>query len=143
MITQQNLSDFRLVKITYDHTLKEHELFEKTVDDEAAETIMKAHRHASARIRRRNNLVDWIWATVDELQAVEDVLKENSIRYKLVDHTLTYYKTPEKLTALRNEVDDLLEKYVTTDFVLDRIGLVGIENITKLEKKHIEKESKR
>lgn len=143
MITAQNLSEFRLVKITYEHTLKEYELFEKTIDDEDAQTIMSAHKHTSTRIRRRNNIVDWIWTKKEELIGLESVLKKNSVRYKLVDHTETYYKNPEKLAALRNEIDEIIEKYLTTDFVLDRIGLVGIENITKLEKIHIEKESKR
>jgi len=143
MITPETLADFRLVKITYDHTLKEYELFEKTVSDEDAKDIMSAHRHVSTRIRRRNNLVDWIWATQSEIETLVSVLESNSIRFKLTDHTLTYYRTPEKLTTLRNEIDDFLTSTLTVDFVLDRIALVGIESITKLEKKHIENESRR
>lgn len=143
MITPQELSDFRLVKITYDHTLRDFNLFEKVVDDEEAEKIMAAHRHASVRIRRRNNLVDWIWAKNEDLEGLEDILVSHSMRYKLTDHTKTYYSSPEKLTALRNEVDDFIERCLTTDFVLDRIGIVGIDNISRIERNHIENESKR
>lgn len=143
MITPETLSDFRLVKITYDHTLKEYELFERSVSDEDADEIMSAHRHVSTRIRRRNNIVDWIWANHSEIESLVRVLESNSMRYKLTDHTLTYYRSPEKLTTLRNEIDDFLTKFLNVDFVLDRIALVGIESITKLEKKHIENESSR
>ena len=142
-ITTENLSDYRLVKITYEHTLKQFELFERTLDDGDMENIRQAHRYISTRVRKRNTLMDWIWAPSGSIETLTETLDTNSIRYKLIDHTLTYYRTPEKLSALRNEIDTEISKVLTTDFVLDRIGMVGIENITKLERKHIEKESKK
>lgn len=142
-ITPQNLSDFRLAKITYEHTLKEYELFERNVDDDDLSTILKAHRFTSTRIRKRNHLMDWIWAPEKDIQSLLETLERHSVRHKFTDHTSTYYNSPEKLSALRTEVDALLSEILTADFVLDRIGIVGIENITKLERKHLEKESKK
>ena len=142
-ISPEELSKFRLVKITYEHTLKEYELFERLLDDEESETGMAAHAHASAVVRKRNKLMDWIWAPADTIDDLVDILERYSMRHKITEHTSTYYRSPEKLSALRTEIDQWISRQISQDFVLDRISLVGIENITKLEKIYIENESKK
>lgn len=142
-ISPEELTKFRLVKITYEHTLKEYELFERLLDDEESETMMAAHAYTSAIVRKRNKLMDWIWAPADTIDALIDILDRYSMRHKVTEHTSTYYRSPEKLSALRTEIDQWVVSQLTQDFVLDRISLVGIENITKVEKIYIENESKK
>lgn len=139
----EKLEKYRLVKIKYEQSIKDYEMFERLLDDDDREILMAPHRNVSSRIRKRNNLVDWIWAPLEQIESLTELLDENEIIYKLVDHTSTYYKNPEKLSSLRREVDKFMEEIINTDFILDRIGRVGIENISKYEKKYIEKESKK
>jgi|LauGreDrversion4_2_1035121.scaffolds.fasta_scaffold194303_3 hypothetical protein len=141
-ITPEELGEYRLVKITYDHTIKDYETFERRLDDEDMRKILTTHRHCSVRIRKRNKLIDWIWSTEREIGELLELLDRNEIRHKLVDNTIMYYREPEKLAALRNEIDDFLSTSVNVDFILDRITLLGIDNITKFERKILEKESK-
>lgn len=138
-ITPDKLTEFRLVKITYDHTPKDFDLFEKTMSDEDAATIMSAHRHASVRVRKRNKMMDWIWAPEGDIESLLETLEGHSMRFKLTDHTQTYYASPEKLSALRSEVDEFIARHADVDFVLDRIGLIGIENISKIEREILSK----
>ena len=124
-ITPEILTDYRLVKITYDHTIKEFERFEMRLDDEERETILKTLSHLNNRIRKRNNILD-----------------QYELRYKITDHTTTYYRSPEKLSVLREEIDNFLSNFIDSDFVLDRICKLGIENISKYEIRYIENISK-
>jgi len=140
-ITPKKLEEFRVVKITYEHTIKELEKFEMRLEDEERETINSVYRKISCSIRKRNNLVDWFWATLDEIDSITDILDEHQVRYKVTDHTTTYYRSPEKLSTLREDIDKFMSEIVDTDFVLDRISSIGIENISKFEKKYIEKQA--
>lgn len=141
-LTPEGLGEYRLTKITYNHTLKELELFISSFDPETKAFLKPAKHRIHTSIRRRNMLVDWIWAPIEEIENYLQTLDEREIRYKTTDHTTTYYRTPEKLSALRKEVDEFIGERIDTDFILDRIGLVGIENISKIEKYILEKESK-
>lgn len=141
-LTPENLGKYRLVKVTYDHSIKELAIIEESMPPADRKLLQTNQSQINLRIRRRNLLVDWIWAIQDDISAYEVCLKTNEVRHKIVDHTTTYYRNPEKLAALRNEVDDFITNNADTDFILDRIGLIGIENISKLEKEILEKESK-
>lgn len=141
-ITPEILTDYRLVKITYDHTIKEFERFEMRLEDEERATILKTLSHLNNRIRKRNNIVDWIWAPIDDIDELIDILDQYELRYKITDHTTTYYRSPEKLSVLREEIDNFLSNFVDSDFVLDRICNLGIENISKYEIRYIENISK-
>lgn len=141
-LTPEELGKYRLVKVTYDHTLKELSIIEDAMSPTDRKLLQTNQHQINLRIRRRNLLVDWFWANTHEIETYENWLVENEVRHKLVDHTTAYYRNPEKLTALRNEIDTFITKNVDTDFILDRIGLIGIENISKLEKEILEKESK-
>lgn len=140
--TPTELSNFRLVKIKYDHSTKEMQIFESNLNDTDIDSVEQACRHAHLKLRKRNNVVDWIWTSIEDLESLIETLERHKIRFRLTDHTTTYYRSPEKLSALREEVDELLSKFVDSDYVLDRIGMVGIENISKYEKAILEKESK-
>lgn len=143
MKTAEELGQYALVKITYDHTIKEYERFERSLEDEEMDALLEPHRSISVRLRKRNKLVDWIWATRDSIKALTDTLETHSVRYKLTDNTKTYYSEPHKLSALRSEIDEFFHDNACTDTVLDRIALVGIDNISKAERQILEKESKR
>ena len=143
MKTAEELGDYALVKITYDHTIKEYERFERSLDDEEMEYLLRPHRCISARLRKRNKLVDWIWATRESIKGLTDTLERHSVRHKVTDNTKTYYTEPHRISALRSEVDEFFAENANADTVLDRIALVGIENISKAERHILEKESKR
>jgi hypothetical protein len=141
-LTPEDLGKYRLVKVTYDHTLKDLAIIEESMPAADRRLLQTNQRQINLRIRRRNLLVDWFWADAAEIESYESYLRSNEVRHRLVDHTTTYYRNPEKLAALRNEIDTFITIHADTDFILDRIGLIGIENISKLEKEILEKESK-
>lgn len=137
------ISDFRLIKIKYDHTIKEFDHMTDIFTSEEIEWATQISNNTiNHTIKKRNNIVDWIWINKDDLDKVTFILNKYEIRYKLTDHTDNYLYNPEKVTVLREELDKWMESFVTVDFILDRIGEVGIEKISKFEKRFLEKESK-
>lgn len=137
------ISDFRLIKIKYDHTIKEFESMTEPFTLEDIECATKISNNTiNHTIKKRNNIVDWIWLPKSDMDKIISILDKYEVRYKMTDHTDTYLYNPEKVTVLREELDKWFETFITVDFILDRIGEVGIEKISKFEKKFLEKESK-
>ena len=138
-----NISDFKLIKIKYDLTIKE---FDNMTDEFTSDEIDLAknisNNTINHTIKKRNNIVDWVWLTSSDMDKIISILDKYEIRYKITDHTDTYLYNPEKVTVLREELDKWMQSFVTVDFILDRINLVGYEKISKFEKKYLEKESK-
>jgi hypothetical protein len=138
-----NISDFKLIKIKYDLTIKE---FDSMTDEFTSEEIDWAknisNNTINHTIKKRNNIVDWVWLPTSEMDKMISILDKYEIRYKITDHTDTYLYNPEKVTVLREELDKWMQSFVTVDFILDRINLVGYEKISKFEKKFLENESK-
>ncbi len=133
------VSDYRLIKIKYDQTLKEFEANLSKLTGAEMDFLKKLTiENINTSVHRRNNIVDWIWLTQKELHRVEKILSRHEIRHRITDHTKTYYHQPEKLTTLRKEIDEWMQKFLDMDLILDRIGEVGLENITKIEKKYLQ-----
>ena len=138
-----NISDFRLIKIKYDHTIKEFDSMTDTfTSDEIDWAINISNNTINHTIKKRNNIVDWIWLSKSDMDKTISILDKYEVRYKITDHTDTYLYNPEKVTVLREELDKWMATFITVDFILERIYEVGIEKISKFEKKFLEKESK-
>lgn len=138
-----NISDFRLVKFKYDHTIKEYDNMCDLFTPEELEWVYNINDNCiNHTIKKRNNIADWIWINEKDLDKAIAILDKYEIRYKITDHTDNYLYNPEKVPVLREELDKWMESFVTVDFILDRINLVGIEKISKFEKKFLEKQSK-
>lgn len=138
-----NISDFRLVKFKYDHTIKEYDNMCDLFTPEELEWVYNINdNHINHTIKKRNNIADWIWINQKDLDKAIAILDKYEIRYKITDHTDNYLYNPEKVPVLREELDKWMESFLTVDFILDRINLVGIEKISKFEKKFLEKKSK-
>ena len=138
-----NISDFRLVKFKYDHTIKEYDNMCDLFTPEELEWVYNINENCiSHTIKKRNNIADWIWINEKDLEKAIAILDKYEIRYKITNHTDNYLYNPEKVPVLREELDKWMESFVTVDFILDRINLVGIEKISKFEKKFLEKKSK-
>lgn len=137
------ISDFRLIKIKYDITIKEFDSMTNSFTQEEIEWATKISNDTiNHTIKKRNNIVEWAWLTKPDMDKMISILDKYEIRYKVTDHTDTYLYNPEKVTVLREELDKWMESFVTVDFILERIYEVGIEKISKFEKKYLEKESK-
>jgi hypothetical protein len=137
------ISDFRLIKIRYDITIKEFDSMTDSFTQEEIEWATKISNDTiNHTIKKRNNIVEWVWLTTPDMDKMISILDKYEIRHKVTDHTDTYLYNPEKVTVLREELDKWMESFVTVDFILERIYEVGIEKISKFEKKYLEKESK-
>ena len=138
-----NISDFRLIKFKYDLTVKEYDNMCDLFTPEELEWVYNINDNCiNHTIKKRNNIADWIWINEKDLEKAIAILDKYEIRYKITDHTDNYLYNPEKVPVLREELDKWMESFVTVDFILDRINLVGIEKISKFEKKFLEKKSK-
>lgn len=138
-----NISDFRLIKFKYDITVKEYDNMCDLFTPKELEWVFTINDNCiSHTIKKRNNIADWIWINEKDLEKAIAILDKYEIRYKITDHTDNYLYSPEKVPVLREELDKWMESFVTVDFILDRINLVGIEKISKFEKKFLEKQSK-
>ena len=132
------ISDYRLIKICYDQNLKDFESSMLKLTKEEFECVSKiAEENINLTIRKRNIIVDWIWITKKDLDSTISIMEKYGMRCKTIDHTETYYLYPEKLPVLRKELDEWMSKFLDIDLILDRIGEVGIDKITKLEKKFL------
>lgn len=132
------ISDYRLIKISYDQNLRDFETSLMKLTREEFEFITKiTEENINITIRKRNNIVDWIWITEDDLKRIMSIMEKYGIRHKIIDHTETYRLYPEKITVLRKELDEWMTQFLDIDLILDRIGEVGIDRITKLEKKFL------
>ena len=138
-----NISDFRLIKFKYDHSIKEYDNMSNLFTPEEYFFLLNIIDNCiSHTIKKRNNIADWIWINEKDLEKAISILDKYEIRYKMTDHTDNYLYNPEKVPVLREELDKWMESFITVDFILDRINLVGIEKISKFEKKFLEKQSK-
>jgi hypothetical protein len=132
------IAQYRLAKITYIYNIKEFNKIKEFLYKQDSNFIEKLFTdNISISIHRRNSIVDWIWLKEENLNKLLSILDNNDIRYNLVNHTETYLYTPEKLSTLREEIDKKILEFINIDFVLDRITEVGLENISKLEKKFL------
>ena len=134
------ISDYRLIKICYDQNLRDFETSLLKLTKEEFEFITKiTEENINITIRKRNNIVDWIWITEGDQERIISIMEKYGIRHKIIDHTETYHTHPEKITVLRNELDKWMVQFLDIDLILDRISEVGIDKITKLEKKFLQK----
>jgi len=132
------LSEYKLVKIKYTQSIKQFNSLFNSIDESDINWIkILLDEVISTSTHKRNNIADWLWIKGVDLDRYIEILNKYNFNYKLIDQTETYYKTPEKLASLRNEIDNHLNTYLDIDFILDRISEVGIDNITKLEKKFL------
>jgi hypothetical protein len=141
-ITVEELGEYRLTKITYGHGGKEHKEFEEGMNFETIIAFTALYSNLCTKIRRRNIVADWVWAPNVTIENLLNVLDNQGIRYKITDHTDTYYTSPEKISALREEIDQWMEKNIDFDTVLDRIAAVGVDGISRTEKRILDKKSK-
>ncbi len=142
-IRPEDLSEYRLVRIKYDHTKKEYEAFPEKLDNEDLEFVASLDTSCpNETILKKTSVSDWVWCTSKELDRMVEIMEKHTIRYKITDHTKEYYKSPEKVSTLRERVDEWMAERIDADFVLDRISCVGLENISKFERKILEKQSK-
>jgi hypothetical protein len=141
-ITAEELGEYRLVKITYEHDGKKHKEFEESMNFDTIVAFTSLYSNTHTKVRRRNIVADWIWAPDKNVNTTLIALDNQSIRYKVTDHTDTYYTTPEKISTLREEIDQWMEKNIDSDIVLDRIALVGVDGISRAERRIIDKKSK-
>jgi hypothetical protein len=142
-IRPEELSEYRLVRIKYDHTKKEYESFPDLLDKEDLEFVASLDTsRPNETIAKKSSVSDWVWCTSKELERMVEIMDKHTIRYKITDHTSEYYKSPEKVSTLRERVDEWMAERIDADFVLDRISCVGLENISKFERKILEKQSK-
>ena len=133
------ISDYRLIKIGYDQSLKEFESNFLKLTKKEFEFLKKiTEQNINISIHKRNNIVDWIWITDEDFDKIVCILEKYEIRHKITDHTDTYRQHPEKLTVLRAELDKWMERFLDIDLILDHIGEVGIDNITKIERKYLQ-----
>ena len=133
------ISDYRLIKIGYDQSLKEFESNFLKLTKKEFEFLKKiTEQNINISIHKRNNIVDWIWITDEDFDKIVCILEKYEIRHKITDHTDTYRHHPEKLTVLRTELDKWMERFLDIDLILDHIGEVGIDNITKIERKYLQ-----
>jgi hypothetical protein len=133
------ISDYRLIKICYDQSLKEFESNFLKLTKKEFEFLKKiTDENINISIHKRNNIVDWIWITNEDFGSILNILEKYEIRHKITDHTDTYNHNPEKLTVLRAELDKWMQSFLDIDLILDHIGEVGIDSITKIERKYLQ-----
>lgn len=137
------VSDYILIKITYDHTIKEFDNMINSFNSDETEwynnLINSSINHLT---KKRNIIVEWIWLSNTDNDKKISILNKYNFRYKVVEHTETYFNSPEKLPTLREELDKWFNSLINLDFILDRISDVGYDKLSKLEKKYLEKQSK-
>jgi len=137
------ISDYILIKITFDHTIKEFDHMMNSFNNDELEwynnLIISTINHST---KKRNNITEWMWLTKSDADKKICILNKYNFRYKIIDHTQTYFNSPEKLSTLREELDKWFKSKLTIDFILDRISDIGYDNLSKLEKKYLEKQSK-
>lgn len=136
-IKADELNTYRLVKITYGHDTKTHKLLEESIP-----ALTRLHSNTSTKIRRRNTVADWVWAPQKDIEAALDAITLRGARYKTTDHTEAYFRTPEKISALRREIDEWMVEHVDSDTVLDRLAIVGMCGLSKIEMQILDKKSK-
>jgi hypothetical protein len=137
------VSDYILIKITYDHTIKEFDNMINSFNSDETEwynnLINSSINHLT---KKRNIIVEWMWISNTDSDKKISILNKYNFRYKIVNHTETYFNSPEKLPTLREELDKWFNSLINLDFILDRISDVGYDKLSKLEKKYLEKQSK-
>lgn len=141
-MTAEEFGEYRLVKITYGHGGKEHKEFEENMNFETIIAFTALYSNLCTKVRRRNIVADWVWAPDLTIQNSLNVLDNQAIRYKITDHTDTYYISPEKISTLREEIDQWIEKNIDFDIILERISIVGVDGISRTEKRILDKKSK-
>jgi hypothetical protein len=142
-IRPEDLKEYRLIRIKYDHTYKEYVSFISKLDPAEFDFIkIMDEKCPNETINKRTSVSDWIWCTSMDMERFIGIIEKYSIRYKITDHTEEYYKRPEKISTLREKVDEWISDRIDVDFVLDRISHVGMDGITKIEKNLLEKKSR-
>lgn len=141
-MTAEEFGEYRLVKITYGHGGKEHKEFEENMNFETIIAFTALYSNLCTKVRRRNIVADWVWAPDLTIQNSLNVLDNQAIRYKITDHTDTYYISPEKISTLREEINQWIEKNIDFDIILERISIVGVDGISRTEKRILDKKSK-
>ena len=138
-----DITQYKLIKIKYNHTPKEVDNIFLNISQNDANLLEKLEDNClSYSTHKRNNIVDWFWLPIMSLETLLEVLEKYNVRYDIIDHTDTYFLTPNKITVLKNELDEWMEKNVTIDNILDRITQVGYDRISVFEKLFLEKNSK-
>lgn len=141
-ITAEKIGQYTLVKLTYGHDMKAHGLMLEKMPNACLSSFQLLYSFINTKIRRRNIVADWIWAPIDVIRNATEQLEQLGVRIKLTDHTESYYRTPEKLAALRHEIDQWMLENLDADTVLDRVSMVGFEGISRIERQILDKKSK-
>jgi len=129
-----DITEYKLIKIKYNHSLKDFkELITEIMPDDYNYISNLKNDTISHSYYKKGGIVDWFWIKSDIYIKLIDIL-ELYFNITVINHTETYFKIPEKIADIKSIIDKWMIDNISPDDVLDRISLVGIDKISKIEK---------